>query len=198
MKLSMHALALGAWFLILSGCTYKRLPALQTYMLHMPNTIQVSRSKYREKVVKVAYPYTFGSTLSDKIMYTYDTSKRSSYKHSRWAYDVTDMLYALWLEALQKARLFKSVVPYSSFVHENLRLESTVYDIVHRIDHGDSQAILSVGFLLIDSDSGKLIKAKRFEYTIKTETVDAKGFVKALDRAVTLLVRDLIVWIGQS
>ena len=93
------------------------------------------------------------------------------------------------------SRIFKAVLPYESTAGEDLRLESIVFDFSHHVRGEASFAIVSIQMNLINTDSGKLIKTKRFSYKEQTQTLDARGYVEATNRAMGRLSRDLVVWL---
>jgi cholesterol transport system auxiliary component len=58
-----------------------------------------------------------------------------------------------------------------------------------------SNAVISIDFALVSSQTGKLIKSKRFSYMEATPTVDAEGYVAASNNAIERLSKDLLAWL---
>ena len=127
--------------------------------------------------------------------YSYSLLDRGAYLNSRWSNDVGRLLQGNVIQILSQARLFKVVVPYASDVEENLRLEATVFDCSHHVRGEASYAVVSIQFTLMNAETGKLVKARRFSYREATPTVDAKGYVEATNRIMAKLARDLIAWL---
>jgi len=50
-------------------------------------------------------------------------------------------------------------------------------------------------FTLIDGDTGKLLKSKKFSYKEPTLSLDAEGYVIATNRVLNRLSQDLLLWI---
>jgi len=181
--------------LLLSGCSFKEAPVMKVYTLATPPVAAVSSARYRNKILKVSYPVALNAKLGDEMHYSYSLSDRGTYLNSRWSNDVGRLLQGNIIQVLSQARLFKVVVPYASDVKENLRLEATIFDFSHHVRGEASYAIVSIQFTLMDAETGKLLKARRFSYREATPTIDAKGYVEATNRIMAKLSQDLIAWL---
>ena len=182
-------------FLLLNGCSFKEAPVMKAYTLETPRVSVVPSAQYRNKILKVSYPVALNEKLGDEMHYSYSLSDRGAYLNSRWSNDVGRLLQGNIIQILSQARLFKVVVPYASDVEENLRLEATVFDFSHHVRGEASYAVVSIQFTLMNAETGKLVKARRFSYRETTPTVDAKGYVEATNRIMAKLAQDLIAWL---
>jgi len=181
--------------LLLTGCVQESLPPITQYTLVSTGISPVSHSPYAHKVLQVAYPQSLSLPMGVRIYYSYGPMERGKYENAYWASAVGQMVQGRLIETLSAAKLFKAVIPYSSSANADMRLESVIYDLSHHIRGDASYAVLSIRFTLIDTQTGEVIKSKRFSYKETTPTVDAKGFVLALNRAMARMERSLISWI---
>jgi len=181
--------------LFLSGCSMKEAAPMNVYTLATPTVNPASYGQYRNKILKVSYPIALKEKLSDGISYSYAPTDRGEYMNSRWSNDVGKILQGSMIEVLTQSRLFKVVLPFSSDVGENLRLESTVFDFSHHVRGEASYAVLSVQCTLMNAETGKLMKARRFSYREATTSKDARGYVEATNRILAKFSRDLIGWL---
>jgi cholesterol transport system auxiliary component len=161
----------------------------------VPSVSPVSHAAYRNKILKVSYPIALNEKLNDNMYYSYSLSDRGAYLNSRWSNDAGRMIQGSIIQVLSKAKLFKVVVPFASDVEENLRLESTVFDFSHHVRGEASYAVVSMQFTLMNAETGKLVKARRFSYREPTATIDAKGYADATNRMMQKLSRDLVAWL---
>ena len=187
-----------AWllsFFLLSGCSLKESSPITEYMLSANPVGAVSSSPYRNKAIKVTYPDSLKEKLSRSINYSYSLSDRGTYQNSQWVNAVPRLIQGSVIEALDQSHIFKGVLPFSSTVYEDYRLESTVYDFSHHVRGEESYAIVSIRFTLIDTKTGRMTKTRKFSYKEYTRTVDAKGFVAAANVAMSKLTRDLVNWL---
>jgi cholesterol transport system auxiliary component len=129
------------------------------------------------------------------MSYSYGSSERGEYLNSQWANNTGKLIQGNIIETLVQSKIFKAVLPYRSTANEELRLESTIFDFSHHVRGEASYAVVSMQFSLINTDSGKLIKTRRFSYKENTQTLDARGYVEATNRAMSRLGRDLVVWL---
>jgi cholesterol transport system auxiliary component len=190
-----YLIGTGILLLALGGCAMKEAPPLKSYTLDAGKIPAIATQKYRNKVLKVSYPQTLKEPVTDRIAFSYSSSDRGYYQNSQWSNDLGKLLQGSIIETLQRSRIFKAVLPYASTAGEDLRLESTIYDFSHHIRGDASYAVVSVGFSLIDTQTGKLIRTKRFSYREPTPTVNAQGYVMATNRALHRLSLDLIRWL---
>jgi cholesterol transport system auxiliary component len=180
---------------MLTACSFKEAEPVNIYTLQIENVAPVSYSRYRNQTIKVSFPQTLKEKISDRMNYSYSNSERGFYQNSQWSNNLGKLLQGNFIQILDRSRLFKAVLPYASTAGEDLRLESSIFDFSHHIRGDDSFAIVSIQFSLINTDTGKLIKTKRFSYKENTTTVDAKGYVGASSRAMESLSRDLVGWL---
>lgn len=183
-----------AIFLFLQGCSAKQSP-VNVYTLHGDTNIKAYSYKFKYKTIKVAYPQSLKEKMGQDMQFSYSDAEQGSYQNSEWSNTVGQLLQGIFIQTLQQSGLFEGVASYVSTVQEDYRLESTVFDFSHRVRGSASDAIVSVQFSLIDTDSGKMVKSKLFSYVIPTATTDAKGYVDATNTALGMLSRDLIVWL---
>jgi len=187
-----------AWVLtlfLLSGCAIKESKPMAEYTLSANPVSSLSSSRYKNKTIKVSYPDSLKEKLTRDINYSYSLSERGVYQNSQWSNALPYLVQGSVIEALEQSRLFKGVLPFSSTAYEDYRLESTIYDFSHHVRGEASYAIVSIQFSLINTDSGQLIKTKRFSYKENTQTLDARGYVEATNRAMARLSRDLVEWL---
>ena len=180
---------------VLSGCSMKEATAIKVYTLNAGSVAPVSYSNHRGQTIKVSYPQALKDKMTNKMSYSYSLSERGQYQDSRWANNLGQLLQGNIIEILSQSRIFKAVVPYSSTAGEDLRLESTIFDFSHHVRGESSYAMVSIQFNVIHTDSGKLIRTKRFTYRENTRTLDARGYVEATNKIMARLGRDLLVWL---
>jgi len=173
----------------------KEASPMNVYTMETPAVSPASYGQYRSKILKVSYPIALKEKLSDGISYSYAPTDRGEYMNSRWSNDVGKILQGSIIEVLTQSRLFKVVLPFSSDVEENLRLESTVFDLSHHVRGEASYAVFSVQCTLMNAETGKLIKARRFSYREPTASKDARGYVEATNRIMARYSRDLVKWL---
>ena len=192
---SMYAFLFTA-MLFLSGCSLKESAPVTEYTLTAAPVPVVSSSRYRSKAIKVTYPDSLKEKLSRSINYSYSLSDRGVYQNSEWVNALPRLIQGSVIEALDQSRLFKGVLPFSSTVYEDYRLESIVYDFSHHVRGEESYAVVSIRFTLIDTSTGRMTKTRKFSYKEYTKTVDARGFVEAANIAMSKLTRDMVNWLS--
>ncbi len=115
--------------------------------------------------------------------------------NSRWSNDFAKLFQGSIVQILMQSNLFKVVVPYSSNVRDNYRLEITIFDISHHVRGEASYAIFSIHCTLINTQTGELEKNRRFVYKQNTVTTDSRGYIDANNIIMTKFSIDLIKWL---
>lgn len=175
------------------GCS--KAPVLNIYSLQVPQVQTKIVHAYRDKSIKVSFPQTIKEPVSEKMHFSYAANDRGTYQNSQWSANMGRLLQGTFIEVLDSSRLFKVVLSDMSTLEENYRLESTIFDFEHQVRGSDSYAVVSVQFTLINADTGRLAKSKRFSYQESTPTIDAKGYATATNRIMIRLSDDLLKWI---
>ena len=175
------------------GCT--QAPALKIYSLNIPQLQAVPASLYATKTIKVPYPYSTGEELSQKMQFAYGNTSRGAYQNAQWSNSLGKLLQGTLVEVLDNSRLFKTAVLDTSAVREDYRIESTVFAFRHTVEANRSYALVSIQFTLVDTKEGQVLKSRRFSYQEATPTVDAEGYAKAVNVALSRLSRDLLQWL---
>ncbi len=177
----------------LVGCT--QAPTMKVYSLKVPPVNALSASAYKSKVLKVTFPASLREQMSEKMNFSYSDSDYGTYMNSQWSNNMSKLLQGTLIDILSKSKLFKAVLADTSTLKENYRLESNIFTFEHQVRGKQSHSVISISFALIDADTGKLMKSKRFSYAEPTPTVDAKGYALATNKALTHLSQDLLRWL---
>jgi len=195
MKQIILMIIVGSIWVYLGGCSTKQ-AALKTYTLSAPNDVKkISNSRFKNQTIQVTYSQSLKEKVSQKMRYTYMDLVQENYQNSQWSNSIGKLLQGIFIQVLERSRLYKGVVSSTSAAHTDYRLESTLFEFSHRIRGEESHAVVSVLFSLLSTDSGKLLKSKRFSYKVATKITNAKGYVEATNEAIERLGRDLIEWL---
>ena len=177
----------------LIGCS--KAPVINVYNLNVPPVQTETASTYKDKSIKVTFPQSIKEPLSEKMLFSYTTNDRGTYQNSQWSNHMSRILQGTFIEVLDKSRLFKVVLSDMSTLEENYRLESNIFDFEHQVRGTHSYAVVSIQFTLINADTGRLVKSKRFSYQEPTPTTDAKGYATATNKVIIKLSQDLLKWL---
>ena len=183
-------LALG---LGITACT--KAPALKIYTLNVPEVQQNMQGTFTHKIIKVTYPQSLREQMSQKMNFSYSINDRGTYQNSQWSNHMSKLLQGTLIDVLERSRLFKAVLADTSTLKENYRLESNIFAFEHRVRAEQSHSVVSIQFTLIDADSGKLVKSRRFSYQEPTPSTNAKGYATATNVILARLSADLLGWL---
>ena len=177
----------------LLGCT--QAPALKVYSLDVPKVQQVTHSAYQQKVIKVSFPQSLREQMSQKMNFSYSHNDYGTYMNSEWSNHMSKLLQGTIIDVLDSAKIFKAVLADTTTLKANYRLESNIFVFEHQVREKASHSIISIQFTLIDANTGKLVKSKRFTYKEPTLSTDAQGYAKATNTAISNLSTALLLWL---
>ncbi len=177
----------------LLGCT--QAPVLKVYSLDIPKVQKITHASYKQKVVKVSFPHSLREQMSQKMNFSYSHNDYGTYMNSEWSNHMSKLLQGTVIDVLDSAKLFKAVLPDTTTLKVNYRLESNIFAFEHQVRGEASHSIVSIQFTLIDADTGKLVKSKRFSYREATTSTNAQGYAHATNVAMASLSKDLVEWL---
>lgn len=181
---------------LFNGCSATTKP-LRTYTLSpVLDFGKVSHSPYRSKTVIVAYPTNINGQASKSIYFSYHALEIGSYHYARWSTNNGQLILNATIRALDKGGVFRSTVDYTTLAYSDYLLESEVYEFYHRVRENSSDSIFTIRFNLIDTKNNWVVRSKKFSYKVPTPTKDAQGYVTATNKALSLMSRDLVQWLG--
>ncbi len=192
----MRVLLIFFFIFILNSCLSKKLPPLNYYQINYNfNIFEPKYSKYKNKIIKVSIPLSLTHPLDYKIYYNYGNGNSGKYINSQWEIALYKQLENKFINILNRAKIFKAVIPSQSNVFEDLRLETTIYEFENKIIDNKSYAIIDIEFRLIDMKNRDIIKQKRFKVIKEAKELNAKSYVDVLNKALDELGLKLINWI---
>ncbi|MBL0721519.1 MAG: membrane integrity-associated transporter subunit PqiC [Sulfurovum sp.] len=181
--------------IFLYGCSSKLTPIL-TYSLNPKIDIkEYKRSIYKNSTIKVAYPTSIDGLIGKRMKYSYSESEQGLYNNARWSSPSGRLLINIFIKALNKSQKFESVLGYTSLVNTDYLLESEIYEFSHKIRGEKSLAVVSMKFNFINMSNNMLIKSKKFQYQIPTDSFDAEGYTKATKKALIKISLDMLDWL---
>jgi len=187
---------------LLPGCLIKTNPPADIYTISPRwnnNDIQIEPQKKSSHIIKLAPIRATRALTGTEILYSDTEYSWNSYLYSRWNDTPVKMLQTLFQVSIEESHSFKAVVPPSSVSTADLLLESTLLDLSHHINvDGASEGVIRIQFYLIDNMNRTVIATKQFVSKIPTSTQNAKGVVRALNKAATNIAHKLVVWLTES
>jgi len=181
--------------LVLANTACTKAPALKIYTLNVPQIKETTYSAFKNKTIKITYPQSLREQMSQKMNFSYSINDRGTYQNSEWSNHMSKLLQGTLIDVLGRSRLFKAVLADTSTLKENYRLESNIFSFEHRVRAEQSHSVVSIQFTLIDADTGRLVRSRRFSYQEPTPSTDAKGYALATNVILARLSADLLGWL---
>ena len=192
-----YTILLGVAFLG-SGCSVKSTPPITEFALIGDHGgFEVSSKACTESTIKILEPFGSNKYTINDLYYVVLPYEENSYTQSTWIEPVATMLYNEILKAVRESGLFGNVSNYSSVARGDYILEIEINDFKQYFSHDqkESYAVSHITFTLVRSDGFIPIAQQEIYKKIKTNSLDAKGGVEALNRAQRETIKELITWL---
>ena len=187
--------------LFFAGCITKTTPPLHIYTLKQPaylaKTEEVQK-RFDNSTLLLQTPRSTREIRTKKILYATTPHEREAYLYSRWS-DTPNQLVAAYLRTyLQQSGLFKAVVDETSHAKADYILESRLDDFYQQfVSPKKAFALIRGTFTLIDAKTRKVVGSRIIEIRTPAPEPDAKGGVKAFEKAMESLAQKVAIWLSK-
>jgi len=185
---------------MISGCSIvKTVPSKSEYRLVLPEVQQEDHSACRNTTLKLEPVQSADIFLDRQIYYVMDDIEQYHYTESLWAQSPNSMVEQLLKEVLIESNRFASVLDYRSNADTTWRYEVRLLDFMQYFTSETSSYVkVSMDFVLIKNVGREVAASKHLEVTLPTQRADAKGGVKALNKALSRIINESNVWLESA
>ncbi len=181
---------------VFTACITKELPAYKTYNLKLIEE-KTKNSKTINKSIQIYEPKALRSLNSRTILYSKNLLEQEEYLLSKWSDKPSKMLQKLISMELGTKNTFKLVTSSLIQFPSDYKLKTEILSLIHEFNNNKSYAKFLVKTVLINNQT-KRIKIKTFSYKILCEKNNAYSFVKSLNIAANIFVKDLNLYLREN
>jgi len=183
--------------LLFTGCSIKDIEIKPSnYRLEPNYPLHVKKSK-DERVLRVQRVEGDSAVMTRSILYKKDGALKP-YKYGRWSELPATRLQEIFVESIEKQKIFRATVSSRSYAMADLILESSLENFEEVYKDDKSYVHVSVRFRLIERTGANIVGSKSLEATYVVEKKEASGVVLAFNSAVEKIVIDLIGWLNEQ
>ncbi len=183
--------------LLFTGCSLKDIEIKPSnYRLEPNYPLHVKKSK-DDRVLRVQRVEGDSSVMTRSILYKKDGALKP-YKYGRWSELPATRLQEIFVESIEKQKIFRATVSSRSYAMADLILESSLENFEEVYKEDKSYVHVSVRFRLIERTGANIVGSKLLEATYVVEKKEASGVVLAFNSAVEKIVIDLIGWLNEQ
>jgi cholesterol transport system auxiliary component len=166
--------------------------SIQTYVFR-PRKFQQMPDAPTELVLLVQPVSSIGYE-SRRMSYTRRAYEQTFYAFSQWMDTPPRMLEPLVVQAMETSGLFAAVVDATSSVPVHLRLNLDLLLLQHEFQTQPSEGHLVVRAQINDVQRNRILGTRVFEVRSPAPSEDAYGGALAVNLAIEILLRDLVLW----
>ncbi len=192
-------ISISLFILLLSGCSTLTSPITE-YKIHT----QIAKKSFNKnacsnKTLKISQAFASNSLMSLSMKYMQGDDKQFAYSESQWTDSPNRALTLQILKSLKNTDLFKSVQISQSISKNDWILEINIEDFMQYFSEDFSKSYVKtvICLTLIDSNSRGVVATKTFSSRVQAKTLDAKGGVDALNKALQDVLTQDIDWFSE-
>jgi len=183
--------------LLFTGCSIKDVEIKPSnYRLEPSYPLHVDKSK-DDRVLRVQRVEGDSVVMTRSILYKKDGALKP-YKYGRWSELPATRLQEIFIESIEKQKIFRATVSSRSYAMADLILESSLENFEEVFSDGKPYVHVTMRFRLMERIGAKILGSKRVEATYLVEKKEASGVVLAFNSAVEKIVIDLIGWLDEQ
>jgi cholesterol transport system auxiliary component len=182
---------------IFTGCSVKEIEVRPAnYRLEPAYPLHVKEAK-DDRVLRVQRVEGDSAVMTRAILYKKDGALKP-YKYGRWSELPSTRLQEIFIESIEKQKIFRATVSSRSFAMADLILESNLENFEEVYKDDKSFVLVSIRFRLIDRQGADVIDSMLIESAYPVEHKEAKGVVLAYNKAVEKVIVDLNGWLHEK
>ena len=183
--------------LLFSGCSIKDVEVKPSnYRLEPNYPLHVEKSK-DDRVLRVQRVEGDSAVMTRSILYKQDGALKP-YKYGRWSELPSTRLQEIFIESIEKQKIFRATVSSRSYAMADLILESNLENFEEVYKDDRPYVHVSIRFRLIHRQGAEIIGSKLIEATFPVEKKEASGVVLAFNKTVEKIAVDLIGWLNEQ
>jgi cholesterol transport system auxiliary component len=165
-------------------------PAPNTFDLAAPSDVKPVRGSAAQIVIGV--PSALGVVDTDRIMVRARNGEVSYLPNAQWTDRVPGLVQTRLIQTFENAKRGAYVSRPDDRVTSDATLVSEVRTF--EMDASGAAAVVAVSAKLVSTQTGRITSAKLFEARVPAAGVNALQATSALDEALQIVLRDIVVW----
>jgi len=183
--------------LLFTGCSIKDIEIKpSSYRLEPNYPLHVEKSK-DDRVLRVQRVEGDSAVMTRSILYKKDGALKP-YKYGRWSELPSTRLQEIFIESIEKQKIFRATVSSRSYAMADLILESSLENFEEVYDKDKPYAQVKIRFRLIERQGADIVGSVLIDSLYPVEQKEASGVVLAFNKAVEKTVVDLIGWLNEQ
>jgi len=190
-------LSISIFIFIFVGCGATQ-PYITQYKITSTNFKKDITTKLcKDKTLKVMQSFSDNTLMSRDMNYMVGKYQQLSFTKAQWSTPINKMITLNLSNTIRELNIFKSVQNYKSRIKSDYILESNIIDFKQYFskDLKSSYVKVIIDISLIDYNSNKVIASKTFSSIMNSETLDANGGVKSLNKLFSNTLKQIALWI---
>lgn len=183
--------------LLFSGCSIKDVEKrADNYRLEPRYPLHVNNTR-DDRVLRVQRVEGDSAAMTRSILYKKDGALKP-YKYGRWTELPATRLQEIFIEAIEKQKIFRATVSSHSYADADLILESSLEKFEEIYRDEKSFVHVSIRFRLIERQGADIVGSVLIESVNLVEQKEARGVVLAFNAAIEKTTIDLTRWLNEQ
>ena len=135
---------------------------------------------------------------SHRMLYTRNAHQIEHFARNEWVDTPANMLQSLLMASLENTGDFKAVMPKTSAINSEIKLESQVVTLIQNFDAKPSKVDFGIRVSLINSEINQVIASQLFMEQVIAKSDTPAGGVSAANEAVNIALQKVGLFVKQA
>ena len=144
--------------------------------------------------IAVAEPVAVQALEADRILVKDSSGAISTVGGAQWADRLPRLIQARLIQTFENASRIRAVSRPSDRITPDYQLTSEIR--AFQIDASTSQAVVEMSVKLVNDRNGRIATARVFSARSGVASINAENATKALDRALSSVLLQIVRWVG--
>lgn len=183
-----------------AGCLAPRTESLpiHTYQLSIETRSADPRPPdLNRPVLLISLPQAEPGFETSRMVYLKRPYELEHYAVNQWADTPARMFMSLLIQALDRAGMWRAVLPLPGSVRGDYRLDSQGLALRQEFLQQPSRVKVAVRTQLVDVKEARVVGTRTFEAVESAPSEDAYGGVQAANRAIAALLDEIASWLQE-
>lgn len=185
---------------VLGGCTTKVINVSEYRISSSEIKFSFEQKGCKDNSLKVEQAFSSNKLMSKKMSYIQGRYSQDTFTQSEWAETPNKAITQEIVKYIQDTKLFKTIQVAKSRTKSEILLETNVEEFMQYFSDDEKSSFVKavLTFTLVNTKTSEIIDSKTFKSEVEVKSLNAKGGVIGLNKALENILNEMGVWLGES
>jgi len=191
---------LAIFVMFFTACTVTQ-PVVSMYRIAPKmHHVHIQESSCHDKSLKIEQVFTTPSLTTTHMKYALENYEEFAFNQSAWVSTPKSAISEVLLQSIRSTGIFSNVSSFKSRSKTDYVLESNLDEFMQYFNKDNTKSYVKVRLIvsLLDRKNAQIIRTAEFASQVSTKSIDAKGGVEALNKALKEVLEKVNSWLYEG